>query len=635
MFDAVRKYPKIAQGALALITVPFLFFGLDSFMGSAGDADYVATVGKGRVSGQEFQAALREQQERIRAQMGGSADPALMNSQPVRRAVLDSLVSRRLMAMQVDESHLRINDGDLANFIASVPALQEGGKFSPERYAALVANQGMSKEGFEVRLRQDLALQQLVLPIGDAAISSKAGGQLWAAAELEQREVSEATLTPAAFVSKVKLADNAVTTFYEANRKKFESPEQIRVEYLTLSRNDMLAQVTVTDGEIKARYESQAEKYRETETRRASHVLIKLAKDASDADVKAAQTKAEGILAQLKKKPADFATVAKAQSQDPGSADKGGDLDWFGRGMMVKAFEDAAFTLKENEMSELVRSDFGIHIIRVTGVRAERVKPFEAVKAQIADELKMEAAARRFAEASEAFGNTVYEESDSLKPAADKWKLTVQQSGWMQKGAPLPPPFDSSRLATAIFSEDSVAKKRNTEAVEIAAGPLKGALVSARVLEHKPANLQPLEQVRDAISRQLIAEEAAKLAVREGEARLDKLVKGEAAEAIWSSPRVVVRANPAGMPPDGVRAVFKASGFKLPAYAGAILPQGGYAIYRINSIKPAAADDARAASLAQQYARVVAEQEFGAWMETMRQRYPVVINKSVLENKEP
>ena len=641
MFDSVRNNPRITQVFLGLITLPFAFWGLESYVKDKGNSASLATVGKSSISAQEFQNALREQQERVRAEMGERADPTFLNSLPVRRAALDGLVSRRLMSLAVTEGHLRVSDADLAAYIASVPALQENGKFSPERYATLVANQRMSKEEFEARLRDDMGLQQLLLPIGDAAMHSKTGANQWAAAELEQREVEEAVLLPATFAPKVKLADDAVQKFYEANAKKFEMPEQVRVEYVVLSRNDFVAQAVVSDDEVKARYASQEGKYREAETRRASHILINVAKDAAEADVKAAQAKADAILAKVTKKPSDFAALAKAQSQDSGSAEKGGDLDWFGRNMMVKQFEDAAFSLKENEISSVVRSDFGFHIIMLTGLRVAHIKPLAEVKLQIANELKAEAAAKKFSEVSEAFTNMVYEEEpDSLKPASDKWKLALQQSPWLPKaaeGAPaltLPPPFDYARLATTIFSADAVAKKRNSEAIEIASGPLKGALVSARVIDHKPATLQPIDQVKDAITRQLTAEEATKLAVRDGEAKLEKLNKGEALAITWSAPKALVRAIPAGMPPDAVRAVFKVGGFKLPGYAGASLPQGGYALYRISSIKPAAAEDPRRATLTQQYARVIAEQEFTAWMDTMRLRYPVVISKSALETKE-
>ena len=298
--------------------------------------------------------------------------------------------------------------------------------------------------------------------------------------------------------------------------------------------------------------------------------------------------------------------------------------------MMVKPFEDAAFGMKEGEISDVVRSDFGFHIIKLTGIRAERIKAYDAVHAEIADEIKRELVARKFAEAAEAFSNTVYEQSDSLKPAAEKWKLAARQSDWITKGSKLAAPFDNPKLLAAIFSEDAIKNKRNTEAVEVGSG----VLVSARVAEHRPATLQSVDEVKDAISRRLIAEQAAKLAVADGTEQLAKLAKGGAIAAPWGPARPIFRGESSGITPDAVRAVFSADAAKLPAYAAAALPSGGYALYKVSAVKSAAADDPRAAGLNQQYARMAAEEEFGAWMESLRQRHPVTINQTVLESKE-
>lgn len=629
MFDAVRNNKKIVQGFLVLITLPFAFWGVESYVRNAGDGGDAATVGSAKISLQELQGALREQQDRLRAQLGGRIDPAMFDTPMMRRAVLETLVGQRLMAQQAQKSNLVVTNNDLAQFIASVPALQENGKFSPERYASLVASQGMSKEVFEARLRQDMTLQQQVLPLTAGSIAGAVAGQRWVAAQLEQRDVAEVRLTPDAYVAQVKLAADAAQKFYEANRKKFELPEQVRVEYLTLGKDALAAQNAPTEEEIKARYQAAADRFKEPETRRASHILIPVAKDAADAAVKAAQAKAEEVLALAKKTPADFAKLAKQYSQDPGSATKGGDLDWIGRGMMVKPFEDSVFSLKDGQMSELVRSDFGFHIIRLTGIRAERVKPYEEVKAELVAELKRDLATKKYAEAAEAFGNTVYEQADSLKPAADKWKLSVRQSEWLPKGGRLTPPFDNPKLAAAIFSDDAIKNKRNTEAVEVASG----VLVAARVVEHKPASVQELASVKAQIEQVLTREEAAKLAQKDGEEKLAKLSKGEAVELKWSPVRSLSRIENGGLPPEAARAVFKVDGSKLPGFAGASLPGGAYALYRVGAVKAvdAGKDEPKARELNQHYARLVAEEEFTAWMIHLRQRFPVEVHKAALE----
>jgi peptidyl-prolyl cis-trans isomerase D len=632
MLDFVRNNKKITQGFLALITLPFAFWGVESYVRNADVGAAVATVGSGKISRQEMQSALRDQQERLRTQLGGKVDPAMFETPQMRRAVLDSLVTQRLLAEQAQKSRLVVGNEQLVQFIAGVPSLQENGKFSKERYEALVAGQGMSKEMFEARLRQDMAMQQLMLPVTEAGITGQVAAARWFATQLEQRELAEVRLLPESYASQVKLAADAVSKFYEANRKQFEVPEQVRAEFLVLSRDALTAQAIVSDEEVKSYYASHADRYKAGETRRASHILLRLDKDAAEAQVKAVRAKADELLARVKKTPGDFAAVAKQNSQDPGSAEKGGDLDWFGRGAMVKAFEDTAFSLKEGQISEVVRSDFGFHIIRVTGVRPERIKPLEEVKVEIQAELKRESGTKKYSEAAEAFGNIVYEQADSLKPAAEKWKLETRQTPWLAKGGKLPPPFDNPKLAAALFSDDGLKNKRNSEAVEVASG----TLVSARVLEHKPAALQPLDAVKADIEKRLIRDESVILATKDGEAKLARLEKGEALDLKWSPARSVSRTATQGLSPDALRAVFKVDAGKLPAHTGVGFPGNGYALYRVTSVKAAeiGKDDPRSRALAQQYARFVSEEEFAAWMSTLKEKYPVEINKVLLESKE-
>ncbi len=353
MLDIVRNNKRITQGFLVLITLPFAFWGVESYVRNADSGAGVATVGGSTISQPELQSALREQQDRMRAQLGGKLDPAMFETPQMRRAVLDSLVTQKVLAQQAQKAKLTIGNEQLAQFIAGVPSLQENGKFSKERYEAVVAAQGMSKEMFEARLRQDMAMQQLMLPVSDAGIGSQTAASRWMAIQLEQREIAQVLLLPDAFAGQVKLAADAAQKFYETNRKQFELPDQLRAEFVVLSRDALVAQTVVSDDEIKAYYKAHADRYRTGETRRASHILIPVAKSATEAEVGAAKAKADELLAKLKANSGDFAKLARENSQDTISAAKGGDLDWFGRGAMVKAFEDAAFALKDGQTSDL------------------------------------------------------------------------------------------------------------------------------------------------------------------------------------------------------------------------------------------------------------------------------------------
>jgi peptidyl-prolyl cis-trans isomerase D len=628
MFDSVRGNKKTVQIVLALIILPFALWGMESYLRDSGRGGDVANVGGSKISTGEFQQALREQQDRLRPALGGR-DPAMLDSPEIRRAVLDNLVQRRLLGLYASKASMSVSNEQLARFIASVPQLQDNGQFSPQRYEALIASQGMTKAMFEFNVRQDMTVQQAIVAVANASLAGNAASDRWVGMQLEEREISEAALRPELFMGKVQVTPDAIKAYYESNLKKFELPEQLRVEYVILSRDKLAEQSTVSDDDIKAWYQSHGDRYKQAEERRASHVLIAVNKDAPADQIKAAEAKTADVAAQTKKAPGDFAKLAKQYSQDPGSADKGGDLDWFARGAMVKPFEEAVFALKEGQVSDVVRSDFGFHIIKLTGIRPERSRPLDEVKSEIATELKTQAAAKKYVESAEGFSNTVYEQADSLKPAAEKFKLAIQQSDWLFKGGPAQGPLANPKLIAAVFSDDAIKNKRNTEAVEVA----PNVLVAARVLEHKPAAQQTLETVSPTIEKFLTHQEAVKLVAKEGEQRLAQLNKGEKTDLVWGAAHTVTRAAAPNLTPDMVRAIFKADAAKLPAFVGIATP-AGYSLFRVAAVKPFVAggeDKPQAQALRAQYARLLAEEELLAWIAALKDKYPVEINKAAIE----
>lgn len=631
MFDFVRNNRRIVQVVLAGIILPFAFWGVDSYINHMGSSNDVATVGGSAISLQAFQQSLQEQQNRMRSAAGRPVPQELLDTPQIRQDVLNGLIDQRLLLLHAAKSGLGVSDAQLAQFIASVPSLQDDGKFSKEKYEALVAAQGMTIDSFEARLRQDMAMQQALGAVG-ASLPGKGGADRWLAAQLEEREVAEALFKPEQFASQVKLGADAAKAYYDSHASAFQVPEQVRVEYVALTRQGLLGQVSVSDEEAMAWYKGHTEQYRQPEERRASHILILAEKNAPEAAVNAAATKADELLARIRKAPGEFAALAKQHSQDPGSAAHGGDLNWFRRGMMVKPFDDAVFALKEGEVSTVVRSDFGFHIIRLTGVRPERVRPFEEVKGEIVAQLSQQAAGRKFTEAVESFTNMVYEQADSLQPVEDKFKLKPMQSGWLTRDGQGAGPLNNPKLLAAVFSDDVLKNKRNTEAVEMG----QDVLVAARLLEHKPASMRALDEVKGEIEKRLIQEEAARLARQAGEAALARAAKAEGgAEIKWGAARSVPRLGAADVGREELQAVFRADVARLPAYAGAVRPDGSYALYRISQVKPfKGEDDSRAQMLRQQYGQIVAGEEFSAWLSTLRQRYKVEIHQKVLDAKE-
>ena len=447
------------------------------------------------------------------------------------------------------------------------------------------------------------------------------------AMQTEKREVQEFRIGLDANLDKVKLADGAAKKFYDENSKQFAMPEQARAEFVVLSMETIGAQLTVSEAEVKAWFDGHKERFQQPEERRASHILIASEKIGKDK----AKARAEELLKEIRKTPAVFADLARKNSDDPGSAAKGGDLGFFGRGMMVKPFEDATFALKDGEISGIVESDFGFHIIKLTGIHAAKEKPFAEVKGEIEAELKKAAASRKFAEAAEAFSNIVYEQSDSLKPAAEKFSLTVKQSEWLGRQAnPASGPLANEKLLAALFSEDSVKNRRNTEAVEI--GP--NTLVAARIVDYKPATLQPFESVKVAIETMLKRQEAQAQARKDGEARLEALRKGEDKLA-WGAVKRVSRLDHGALPPVAVPTVFRMETAKLPAFAGVELPGSGYTLFRLNKVEAGEAlDEARKQAMLSQLANLEMQEEVQSYLTALRSRYKVEINQAALEAKE-
>ncbi len=528
-------------------------------------------------------------------------------------------MSQRLVADAALRGHLTVSDRELRETIAAIPAFQGDGGFSKANYEALLRAQSMTPQMFEARLRYDLALSQLTRSIAESAIVPRSVTERLAALQEQRREVAESLVPAQPHLAQVKLTEEQLKAYYEANAAEFRIPERVRAEYAVLSAEALGRQDPVTDAELKAAYDARAAQYKVDEQRRASHILVKT------------QEEADKLAAELRKAPGRFADLAKKHSQDPGSAEKGGDLGFFGRGMMVPAFEEAAYRQKEGEIGSPVQSDFGWHVIRVTGMQAAKTRSLDEVRAELAAELGRQKGTRRFAEAAEAFSNMVYEQSDSLKPAAERYKLPVQASGWVTRT----PTAESgvlgnAKLLGALFAADSVKSRRNTDAVEVA----PNVLVAARVLEHQPASQKKFEEVRGEIGQTLRRAEAAKLAHKEGEARLAALRTAGETGMKWGPAKPVSRRSPQGVPSTALRQIQSADASKLPAYVGAERGEEGYMLYKVvRLLDPEPKPDAqKTADLARAAQRAGAEQ-LEAYVSSLRARAKVEVSKANLEKK--
>lgn len=628
MFEAVRTNKRVVQAILALVTLSFAFFGIESYLRNSTQDTDVAKVGGTSISRVELDRALRDQQERIRNANGGNVDDAVFRSAEFLQATLNNLINQRVLAIHAAKNHLTAGDRQLQETIAAVPAFSNDGHFDVARYESVLRAQGMSKPLFEARLRQDLAIQQVIGPVGEGALASRRATLALLKTQLEQREIQLQEIEPASFLAKVTVSDAAIKDFYDSNPGLFERPARVRAEYVVLDGATAEKEIQVTDKEVRAWYDDHQDKYVTAEERRASHILIQIPADATEGDKAKAKATIDGLYAKVKADPASFARLAKEFSQDPGSSGSDGDLGYFGHGVMVKPFEDAVFALKTpGEATGPIRTEFGLHLIKLTDIKPSKGRAFDEVASEIRNELVKQGANKRFAEMAEMFSNMVYEQADSLTPVAEHFKLKIAQSDWIAKGSDQLGSYKSTKLVDALFSDDAVANHRNTDTVDVGGG----TLVAARVVNHEPARRLRIEEAKAQISSLLRTREASKLAVEEGKARLDALRKGENSLGTWSEPRMVQRGP--NLPHEMMKTVFSAPPDKLPSFSGVPTQNGGYALIKLTKVVGVDVNenDPRLESAQSQYQQLLGRLELSGYLAQLRSRYGVEISPTALK----
>lgn len=620
MFDFIRTHQRLMQFLLLLFIFPsFAFFGLEGYSRLTDDSG-VAKVAGQTITKEEWDAAHRQQLERMRQVYGNQFDSKIFDSPQARRAILDNLIAQRALGAEVVASKLVVPDQVLQQSILQIPGLTKpDGTFDNEQYRVLLAAQGMTQKSYEAGLRREMAVQQLNAAIQSTAFAPRTVAENLSNLNDQERTVQMLNFKPDSYASQVKVTDDMLKAYYDKNTARFETPEQADIEYVVLDAAAVAAQATVTDDDIKSYYEQNQKQYATEEQRRASHILITVKKDASAADKAAAKSKADALVAQLRKNPGDFAKLAKANSQDPGSAANGGDLGYFSRDAMVKPFADAAFSLKQGEISDPVESDFGYHVIEVTGIKPASVQPLESVKAEIGADIKNQIAAKKYSDMADQFNNLVYENADSLKAVSDKLKLKIQTASGVTR-LPNPAagaaPYNNAKFLTALFTDDVIKGKHNTEAVQTA----PNTLVAARMTSYKPVSKRPFEEVKAEVQKDVVAAEEQSLAVKAGQERLAQLQAKDDASG-FSEPKVVSRVKSDGWTQEAFNAVMKADTAKLPVYVGAETRGLGYQIYRITKVEqPKTVDTARRKAEQEQITAALSQQDALGYLDYLREK---------------
>ena len=627
MFDFIRKHTKITMGLLFLLIVPsFVLFGLDGYTNSRDKSPVVARVDGQEILQTEWDRAHSGEVDKLRASMP-SLDAKLLDSPEARYATLERLVRDRVLAAAAVKSKLGTSDQRLARELQNAPEIaslrRPDGTLDMERYRQLLSSQGMTPEMFEANVRTDLSNRQVLMGVMGSGFASNAAADTALNAYFEKRQIQIARFSTADYAAKLNPTDADLDAFYKANANLFQAPEQANIEYVLFDLETVKKGIKVAEADLKTYFDQNAQRLSAKEERRASHILITSPKSAPDADRQKAKAKATELAALVKKAPDTFADVARKNSQDPGSAPSGGDLDFFSRDAMVKPFSDAAFVMKKGDISDLVESEFGYHIIKLTDIKTPKQRTYEEMKPELEADVLKQQAQKKFTETVEGFTNAVYEQSDSLKPTADRLGLEIKTAtGITRKPQPgATGALTNAKFLNAIFAPDTVEKKRNTEAVEVASNQL----VSGRITQYTPARTRPLAEVKDTVRQRWLAQRGAEEARKDGAAKLAAW-KAAPATAVLSEILSVSRDQPQKQPLQVIDAALRTDAAALPALTGIDLGAQGYAIVNVLKVLPREASlDATAKQERDQYTQWWTSAESLAYYNVLKDRFKAEI----------
>jgi peptidyl-prolyl cis-trans isomerase D len=586
MFEFVRKHTRVMQFILFLLIFPsFVLFGLEGYNRYNEKGDMVAKVDGRDITQGEWDNAHKQEVDRVR-QQNPSLDTKMLDTPAFKYAMLERMVRDRVIAAAADKARLTASDERLARELQKneLIAAMRGpdGKLDMARYRQVLGQQGMTPEGYEASKRAELSARQLFAGVSGTSFATPAQAALSINPFFEKREVQIARFAASDFVAKVTVTDADLEAFYKANPAMFQTPEQANIEYVVLDLETVKKGIALNEADLKTYFEQNQKRVAGQEERRASHILVPLAKGAPEADRKKAKEKADQLLAAVKKAPDSFAEVAKKESKHEETAAKGGDLDFFVKDAMLPAVAELAYAMKKGDIGGPVESELGFHVVKLTDIKAApKPKTFEEARPELEAELKKQQAQRNFAEKADVFSNTVYEQSDSLKPVAEKLKLEIKTAAQVRRtpASGAAGPLAAPKFLTALFAPDSVEKKRNTEAVE--AGP--SVLVSGRLTQYQPARTMPFAEVKDQVRVKLVASRAAEMAKTDGMAKLAAW-KAKPATAEVSPAVTLSRQEVANQPEPVVEAALRADPSALPGFVGVELGPQGYVVIKVNKV---------------------------------------------------
>lgn len=622
MLEYIRERAQgwFAWIIIGILIIPFALWGINSYF-EGGGAAVVANVNGTDISLREYEELRQQQRERVRSMLGANANAELIESLVKPHDILDGVIERELLTQAAIKAGYRVGDALLAEQIKGEEGFQRDGQFSKQMYEQYVRSQGLTAAGLEARMARSLLLGQLNSGVLDSALVTKKDVESHIRLRDQKRELGYMLIPVAQFEASATAADDKIKDYYERNRDRFIQAEEVSVEYVEIKSGDLLGKVSVTEAELKQFYDEQKDQFGVGEERRTRHILIGADK-AKDPTGDKGLARAQELLARVKKGEA-FEELAKKTSEDPGSANNGGDLGFLSQDQMDKAFAEAAFALKTGEVSAPVKTSYGYHLIKVEEIRAGSLKSFEQVRGDIEQRAKNKKADAMFFERSETLAATAYEKPDSLQPVADLLELKIQTTGFFGKRGG-PGIASNPKVAAAALKEDVLKKGLNSEPVEV--GP--NHLIVLRMKEHKPEVQRSLDEVRPQIIAAVKHEIAMQQAEETGKAALKRIDAGEDPLAVAKELKVEWKTATVGRNEAALDRTLAEHVFKLvrpengkASGSGLRIGNGDYAVMRLTAVKdgdPAQIDDTQKKTITKTLAESAAESEFAALLESAK-----------------
>lgn len=565
MLESFRNHKRWLMFISMVLIIPsFVVTGIYSYNRYREGDHSLAEVGKVKIERQQYDQLKREELERLRMQLGEQFRPNMLETPEMRERLVTMLLDRASTQIMLNREHIDVSEAQAIEIIKAQSAFRgKDGRFDPELYARYLQSQGKSDAWFVHEIRQKLAEMTLVGGVTDTVTIPKTVVDTLYNLLTTEREVRTMIFNAGDYLSKVEVKPEELKAYYDSHQAEFVSNEHVNVQYVTLTPEDFVDSIKVDEDTLKTYYKNNQKRWTVGGERRASHILIPFGSDEA-----AAKAKADKIVAELREHPEKFAEVAKAESADPGSAKNGGDLNFFGPGMMVPEFDKAVFSAEKGKILDPVKTQFGYHIIEVTDVKPSTVRPYEEVRPEIVKLYQQEMAMREFAEKAEDFTNIVYEQPDSLEPVVEKFGLKLKTADDITRAGSSDPKLKkifNAHVVDALYEAESLQEKRNTSAIEV--GP--NMLVSARVVKYFPKAVRPFDEVKAAIEQKIKFEKSLALAKADGEAKLKELREKPSdagfSKEIWVS---LSNARSIGFPDAVVSDAIAQDTAKLPVYIG-------------------------------------------------------------------